>query len=85
MISDYGTGAVMIAPFFDKEKDYLQTVPSFFTLSENKQNKEIDFAFAQKYNLPIKKIFQINLAKENQKSEVAKKNIELVLFRKNTP
>jgi len=75
VISDYGTGAVMIAPFFDREKDYSQTAPSFFTSSENKQNKEIDFAFAQKYSLPIKKIFQIDLAKENQKSEVEEKKI----------
>ena len=37
-----------------------QKIPNLVEEKELKQNKQIDYAFAVKYNLPIKKIFQIN-------------------------
>src|SRR6185436_10417822 len=37
-----------------------QEIPNLVNEKELKQNKQIDYAFAVKYNLPIKKIFQIN-------------------------
>jgi leucyl-tRNA synthetase len=54
VISSYGTGAVMIAPYFSSEwaweKEFLKP-EKIFTEQEKKQNKEIDFTFAKKYEL----------------------------------
>lgn len=54
VISDYGTGAVMIAPYFSHEtyweKDF-SNQDKLFTDKEKKQNKEVDFNFANKYKL----------------------------------
>jgi len=40
-------------------------IPNLVNEKELKQNKQIDYAFAAKYNLPIKKIFQINNHEED--------------------
>ncbi|MCE8164160.1 MAG: class I tRNA ligase family protein, partial [Candidatus Moeniiplasma glomeromycotorum] len=60
-ISDYGTGTVMIAPFFLKEAAYFTLKKGSPLAKKNseheiKQNQEIDFAFSNKYQLPIKGI-----------------------------
>ncbi|CAG8444274.1 16920_t:CDS:2 [Cetraspora pellucida] len=57
--SEYGTGAVMINAFSPEIFEY-QEVPNLVSEKELKQNRQIDHTFATKYNLPIKKIFQIN-------------------------
>jgi len=59
VVSEYGTGAVMINAFSPEIFKY-QEIPDLVNQKELKQNKQIDFTFAQKYQLPIKKIFQIN-------------------------
>ncbi|RHZ37672.1 leucine--tRNA ligase [endosymbiont GvMRE of Glomus versiforme] len=59
VISEYGTGAVMINAFSPEIFEY-QEIPDFVSEKELKQNKQIDYTFATKYNLPIKKIFQID-------------------------
>jgi hypothetical protein len=72
VVSEYGTGAVMINAFSPEIFAY-QEIPNFVSEKELKQNKQIDYAFAIKYNLPIKKIFQINSEKENQQNQITKK------------
>ncbi|KLL02404.1 MAG: leucyl-tRNA synthetase [Mycoplasmataceae bacterium RC_NB112A] len=53
VVSDYGTGAVMISPYFSSEKEWDQFLSqnNLFTEKEKKQNREIDFAFAQRNHL----------------------------------
>ncbi|RHZ36916.1 Leucine--tRNA ligase [endosymbiont GvMRE of Glomus versiforme] len=63
VISEYGTGAVMINAFSPEIFAY-QEIPNLVSEKELKQNKQIDYAFAVKYNLPIKKIFQIDKQEE---------------------
>ena len=41
---------------FSPEIFAYQEIPNFVSEKELKQNKQIDYAFAIKYNLPIKKI-----------------------------
>jgi leucyl-tRNA synthetase len=41
-----------------------QEISNLVNEKELKQNKQIDYAFVQKYQLPIKKIFQINNPRE---------------------
>jgi leucyl-tRNA synthetase len=69
VISDYGTGAVMIAPYFsnesDWEKDFLNQ-EKLFTDKEKKQNKEIDFVFADKYKL--NKLGVVGIYQKDQES-----------------
>ena len=59
VINEYGTGAVMINAFSPEIFAY-QEIPNLVSEKELKQNKQIDYTFAVKYSLPIKKIFQIN-------------------------
>jgi len=59
VVNEYGTGAVMINAFFPEIFEY-QEIPNLVNEKELKQNRQIDYAFVQKYQLPIKKIFQIN-------------------------
>src|SRR3954453_5390575 len=49
---------------FSPEIFAYQEIPNLVSEKELKQNKQIDYAFAIKYNLPIKKIFQINKQEE---------------------
>jgi leucyl-tRNA synthetase len=49
----------MINAFSPEIFEY-QEVPNLVSEKELKQNKQIDYSFAVKYNLPIKKIFQID-------------------------
>jgi leucyl-tRNA synthetase len=69
VISDYGTGAVMIAPYFsnesDWEKDFLNQ-EKLFTDKEKKKNKEIDFVFANKYKL--NKLGVVGIYQKDQES-----------------
>ncbi|CAI2161873.1 5536_t:CDS:2 [Funneliformis geosporum] len=58
VINEYGTGAVMINAFSPEIFVY-QEIPDLVSEKELKQNKQIDYTFAAKYNLPIKKIFQL--------------------------
>ncbi|MCE8163814.1 MAG: leucine--tRNA ligase [Candidatus Moeniiplasma glomeromycotorum] len=54
VVSDYGTGAVMIAPYFSYERAWNEKIidqEKIFSEQEKKQNREIDFAFAKKYEL----------------------------------
>src|SRR2546430_17067849 len=44
-----------------------QEVPDLVSEKELKQNKQIDYTFASKYNLPIKKIFRL----DNQKGKIS--------------
>ena len=64
VINEYGTGAVMINAFSPEIFGY-QEIPNLVNEKELKQNKQIDYAFAVKYNLPIRKIFQINNHEED--------------------
>jgi len=64
VVSEYGTGAVMINAFSPEIFTY-QEIFNLVSEKELKQNKQIDHAFATKYNLPIKKIFQINNHEKN--------------------
>ncbi|CAI2196797.1 7360_t:CDS:2, partial [Funneliformis geosporum] len=59
VVDEYGTGAVMINAFALEIFSY-QEIPKLASEKELKQNRQIDYDFASKYNLPIKKIFQIN-------------------------
>jgi leucyl-tRNA synthetase len=59
VLGNYGTGAVMINAFSPEIFAY-QEIPGLVSEKELKQNKEVDFAFVQKYNLPIKKIFHLS-------------------------
>jgi len=59
VVAEYGTGAVMINAFFPEIFEY-QEITNLVSEKELKQNKQIDYTFATKYNLPIKKIFQIS-------------------------
>src|SRR5688572_26081126 len=45
---------------FSPEIFAYQEISNLVSGKELKQNKQVDYAFAIKYNLPIKKIFQIN-------------------------
>jgi len=45
---------------FSSEIFAYQEIPNLVSEKELKQNRQIDYTFAEKYNLPIKKIFQIN-------------------------
>jgi len=45
---------------FSPEIFAYQEIPNLVSEKELKQNKQIDYTFAVKYSLPIKKIFQIN-------------------------
>lgn len=70
VISDYGTGAVMIAPYFSQEKDWERNFSNqdkLFTEKEKKQNKEIDFTFVKKYEL--KKTGVVGFHQEFQENE----------------
>jgi leucyl-tRNA synthetase len=58
VVSEYGTGAVMINAFSPEIFEY-QEIPNLVSKKELKQNQQIDYTFAQKYQLPRKKIFQI--------------------------
>ncbi|CAG8455527.1 21724_t:CDS:2 [Gigaspora margarita] len=66
VVSEYGTGAVMINAFSPEIFTYKEIL-NLVSEKELKQNQQIDYAFANRYNLPIKKIFQIN----NQNGEVS--------------
>ncbi|CAG8840134.1 9455_t:CDS:1, partial [Racocetra persica] len=59
VVGEYGTGAVMINAFSPEIFQHKE-IPNLISEKELKQNKEVDYAFAIKYNLPIKKIFQIS-------------------------
>ncbi|KLL04468.1 MAG: leucyl-tRNA synthetase [Mycoplasmataceae bacterium RV_VA103A] len=59
VLGEYGTGAVMINAFAPEIFKYKE-IPNLISEKELKQNKQIDYSFAIKYNLPIKKIFHIN-------------------------
>jgi leucyl-tRNA synthetase len=59
VVSEYGTGAVMINAFSPEVFAY-QEVPDLVSEKELKQNKQIDYTFVSKYNLPIKKIFALD-------------------------
>ena len=50
----------MINAFSPEIFVHQEGIPGLISEKELKQNKQIDYAFAIKYNLPIKKIFQIN-------------------------
>jgi leucyl-tRNA synthetase len=58
-VAEYGTGIVMINAFHPEIFQYKE-ITNLVSEKELRQNRQIDYAFAQKYNLPIKKIFQIN-------------------------
>src|SRR6266487_522437 len=49
----------MINAFAPEIFEY-QEIPGLVSKKELKQNKQIDYTFASKYNLPIKKIFQLD-------------------------
>lgn len=66
VVSEYGTGAVMINAFSPEIFAY-QEVPDLVSEKELKQNKQIDYAFVSKYNLPIKKIFAL----DDQKGKIS--------------
>jgi len=68
VVAEYGTGAVMINAFSPEIFEY-QEIPNFVSEKELKQNKQIDYAFAVKYNLPIKKIFQVRYQEKNLSGE----------------
>src|SRR2546423_3894722 len=55
----------MINAFSPEIFVHQEGIPGLISEKELKQNKQIDYAFAVKYNLPIKKIFQINKHEEN--------------------
>jgi len=57
----------MINAFSPEIFEY-QEISGLVSEKELKQNKRIDYAFARKYQLPIKKIFQINNHKEKNTS-----------------
>ncbi|CAG8781036.1 16555_t:CDS:2, partial [Cetraspora pellucida] len=59
VLGEYGTGAVMINAFAPEIFKYKE-IPNLISEKELKQNKQVDYSFAIKYNLPIKKIFHIN-------------------------
>jgi leucyl-tRNA synthetase len=59
VVNEYGTGAVMINAFAPEIFEH-QEISNLVNEKELKQNKQIDYAFVQKYQLSIKKIFQIN-------------------------
>src|SRR5206468_8147237 len=61
-------GAVMINAFSPEIFEY-QEIPNLVSEKELKQNKQIDYNFAQKHNLPIKKIFQIRSQEKNVSGE----------------
>jgi leucyl-tRNA synthetase len=63
VVSEYGTGAVMINAFAPEIFEYSE-IPGLVSEKELKQNQQIDYTFAKKYQLPIKKIFQINRQEE---------------------
>src|SRR6185436_19507180 len=63
VLSEYGTGAVMINAFSSEIFAY-SDIPNLVNEKELRQNQQIDYVFVNKYNLPIKKIFQINQKKE---------------------
>ncbi|CAH1756024.1 14100_t:CDS:2 [Entrophospora sp. SA101] len=62
VLENYGTGAVMINAFSPEIFAYKE-ITGLVSEKELKQNQEVDFAFVQKYNLPIKKIFHLNISK----------------------
>jgi len=68
VVAEYGTGAVMINAFSPEIFEH-QEIPNLVSEKELKQNKQIDYNFAQKYNLPIKKIFQIRSQTKNVSGE----------------
>ncbi|CAG8523301.1 25129_t:CDS:2 [Cetraspora pellucida] len=59
VVSEYGTGAVMINAFAPEIFTYKEIL-NLVSEKELKQNQQIDYAFASRYDLPIKRIFQIN-------------------------
>ncbi|CAG8823600.1 9954_t:CDS:2, partial [Gigaspora margarita] len=61
VINEYGTGAVMINAFSPEIFAYKE-IFGLVSEKELKQNREVDFVFAQKYSLPVKKIFHLNVS-----------------------
>ncbi|CAI2195044.1 2234_t:CDS:2, partial [Funneliformis geosporum] len=83
VINEYGTGAVMINAFSPEIFEH-QEISNLVNEKELKQNKQIDYAFARKYQLPIKKIFQINKQEEkavenDQQELLSEKDLPLTL------
>ncbi|MCE8163066.1 MAG: leucine--tRNA ligase [Candidatus Moeniiplasma glomeromycotorum] len=91
VVSDYGTGSVMIAPYFSHENEW-EKFPSqtnLFTEKEREQNRKIDFAFAKRHyllrtnrkedwTLPIaEKITQKKIAEYQKEQQIEKINQEL--------
>lgn len=64
VICDYGTGSVMLSPFFIEEKDWqkalkVENTKKFFSRNEHKQNKKIDFFFCTKMKLNLNSVFKV--------------------------
>jgi leucyl-tRNA synthetase len=62
---------------FSPEIFSFQEIPNLISKKELKQNKQIDYSFVIKYDLPIKRIFQIEKQEEN-KLEVCLINSPLI-------